>query len=157
MSNSLWSHRLQHARLPCPSLFPSICSDSCRQSQWGHLTISFSVIPFSSCPQSFPASVSFPISWPLASGGQCCIGASASAPVFVRCQNLLGGKIPFPNIPSHWESLLCDYMVYMRTFKAILPNKYIQGQVIPQACSVSSASLIYNITTPQMTYYLDSL
>ena len=54
-SNSLWSHGLQHARLPCPSLSPGVCSDSCPLSRWGHPTISSSVAPFS-CPQSFPAS-----------------------------------------------------------------------------------------------------
>ena len=56
MSNYLWPHELQHARLPCPSLSPRIRSDSCPLSQWCHLTISSSVSPFSSCLQSFPAS-----------------------------------------------------------------------------------------------------
>ena len=66
----LWSHGLQHARLPCPSLSPRVCSDSCLLSQWYHPTISSSVIPFSSCPQSFPASGSFPVSQLFTSGGQ---------------------------------------------------------------------------------------
>ena len=70
-------HGLQHARLPCPSLSPRISSISLPLSQWYHPTISFSVAPFSSCPQPFPASGSFPKSWPYASGGQS-IGASAS-------------------------------------------------------------------------------
>ena len=77
MSNSLWPHGLQHSRLPCPSLTPEACSNSCPLSWWCHPTISFSVIAFSSCLQSFPASESFPTSWLLASGGQN-IGASAS-------------------------------------------------------------------------------
>ena len=80
MSNSLRAHRLQHARLPCPSLSPRVCSDSCLLSRWCHPTISSSVVPFSSCPQSFPASGSFPLSQLFASGGQS-IGASASASV----------------------------------------------------------------------------
>ena len=70
MSNSLRSHGLPHARLPCPSLSPRICSHSCPLTRWCHPTISPSVIPFSSCPQSFPASGSFPKSWLFASGGQ---------------------------------------------------------------------------------------
>ena len=53
LSNSLWPHGLQHARLPCPSPAPRACSDSCPSSQWCHPTISSSVIPFSSCLQSF--------------------------------------------------------------------------------------------------------
>ena len=70
MFNSLWPHGLQHARLPCPSLSPGACSNSCPLSQWCHPNISSSVVPFSSCLQSFPASGSFPMSWPFASGGQ---------------------------------------------------------------------------------------
>ena len=61
MSNSLWPRGLQHARLPCPSLSSRVCSNSCPLNQWCHPTISFSVSPFSFCPQSFPASGSFPV------------------------------------------------------------------------------------------------
>ena len=61
-SDSLWPHGLQHSRFPCPSPTPGVCSNSCLLSQWCHPTISSSVIPFSSCPQSIPASVSFPMS-----------------------------------------------------------------------------------------------
>ena len=56
----LWPHGLQHARLPCPSPTPRACSNSCPSSRWCHPTISSSVVPFSPCPQSFPASGSFP-------------------------------------------------------------------------------------------------
>ena len=68
---------LQHTRLPCPSPSPRVCSNSCSLSQWCPPTISRSVIPFSSCPQSFPASGSFLMGQFFASGGQS-IGASAS-------------------------------------------------------------------------------
>ena len=77
LSNSLWPHELQHARPPCPSATPKVHPNPCPLSQWCHPTISSSVIPFSSCPQSFPASGSFPMSQPFTSGGQS-IGASAS-------------------------------------------------------------------------------
>ena len=70
MSDSLQSYRLQHARLPCPSPTPRACSNSCPLSQWCHLTISSSVVPLSSCLQSFPASGSFPMSQFFTSGGQ---------------------------------------------------------------------------------------
>ena len=69
MSTSLRHYGLQHARLPCPSPTPGACSNSCPSSWWCHPTISSSGIPFSSCPQTFPASGSFPMSqlcirWP---------------------------------------------------------------------------------------------
>ena len=80
MSDSLQPHELQHARPPCPSQTPRVYSNSCPSSQWGHLTISPSVIPFSSCPQPFPASGSFAMSQLFASGGQS-IGVSASSSV----------------------------------------------------------------------------
>ena len=70
MSTSLWPHRLQHAKLHCPSLTPGACSNSCPSSRWCHPTISTSVIPFSSCLQSFPAPGSFPMSQFFTSGGQ---------------------------------------------------------------------------------------
>ena len=80
MSDSLWLqlHGLQHARLPCPSPTPGAFSNSCPLSQWCHPTISSSVIPFSSCLQSFLASGSFPVSQFFASVGQS-IGVSSSA------------------------------------------------------------------------------
>ena len=80
MSDSLWPHGLQHASLPCPSLSPGVCSNSCPLSWWCHPTSSSSVVPFSSCLQCFPASGSFPVSQLFASGGRI-IGASASASV----------------------------------------------------------------------------
>ena len=79
MSDSLQPHRLQHARPPCPSPTPGVYPNSCPLSWWCRPTISSSVIPFSFCPQSFPASGSFPSQF-FASGGQS-IGASASASV----------------------------------------------------------------------------
>ena len=78
MSNSLWPHRLQHARPPCPSPTPGAYSNSCPLSRWCHPTILSSVVPFSFHLQSFPASGSFPMSQFFTSGGQS-IGVSASA------------------------------------------------------------------------------
>ena len=83
MSNSLQSHESQHARTPCLSPTPRVHSDSRPLSQWCHPAISSSVIPFSSCPQSLPASESFPMSQLCAWGGQS-IGVSASASVLSK-------------------------------------------------------------------------
>ena len=69
MPNSLWTHGLQLTRLPCPKLPPGVCSKSRPLCQWCHPTSLPSVIPFSSCLQSFPASGSFLMNWLLASGG----------------------------------------------------------------------------------------
>ena len=80
VSEFLWPHGLQHARPPCPLPTPWVYPNSCPLSWWCHPTISSPVVPFSSCPQSFPASESFPISQLLASGGQS-IGVSASTSV----------------------------------------------------------------------------
>ena len=80
MSDSLWPHELQQARPPCPSPTPGVHPNSCPLSRWCHPTILSSVVPFSSCPQSFPASGSFPVSQLFASGGQS-IGVSASTSV----------------------------------------------------------------------------
>ena len=89
MSNSLWPHELQYSRPPCPSSTPRACSNSCPLSRWCHPTISSSVIPFSSCFQSFPASGSFPLNQFFASGGQS-TGVSASASILpMNIQNWL--------------------------------------------------------------------
>ena len=80
VSDSLRLHGLQHARPPCPSPTPRVYPNSCPLSQWRHPTITSSVIPFSSCPQSFPASGSFQLSQLFATGGQS-IGVSASTSV----------------------------------------------------------------------------
>ena len=70
VSNSLWPHESQHTRPPCPSPAPGVHSNSCPSSQWCHPAISSSVVPFSSCPQSLPASESFPTSQLFSWGGR---------------------------------------------------------------------------------------
>ena len=82
MSNSLPLHGLQCARLPCASLYPRVCSNSCPLSWWCCLTISSSAALFSFCLTFFPASGSFPMSQLFASGGQS-IGTSASLSVLL--------------------------------------------------------------------------
>ena len=77
---TLQPHESQHSRPPCPSPTPRVHSNSCPSSRWCHPTISSSVVPFSFCPQSLPASESFPMSWLFTWGGQS-IGVSASASV----------------------------------------------------------------------------
>ena len=80
VSDSLWPHKLQHTRPPCPSPTPEVHPNPCPLNRWCHPTISSSVVPFSTCPQSFPASGSFQMSQLFASGGQT-IGVSASKSV----------------------------------------------------------------------------
>ena len=94
MSDSVWPHGL-HARLPCPSPSPGAWSNSCPLSWWCHPTISSSVIPFSSCLQSFPASGSFLMSWLFTSGGQS-TGAQAKGLSFsISLSNEYSGLISF--------------------------------------------------------------
>ena len=83
VSDSLWPHESQHARPPCPSPTPGVHPNSCPSSRGCHLAISSSVIPFSSCPQSLPASESFPMSQLFTWGGQS-IGVSALASVLPK-------------------------------------------------------------------------
>ena len=91
VSDSLRPHGLQHARFPCSSPSPGACSNSCPLHWWCHPTLSSSVVPFSSCLQSFPASGSFQMNWLFTSGGQS-IGASASVSVLL---NEYSGLIAF--------------------------------------------------------------
>ena len=108
MSNSLWPHEPQHARPPCPSPTPGVHPNPCPSSQWCHPTISSSVIPFSYCLPSFPASESFPRSQFFTSGGQS-IGVSASAsllPMNIHDWFPFGWLVWFPCSPRDSQSLL---------------------------------------------------
>ena len=93
MSDSLRPHEAQHARPPCPSPTPRVYPNSCPLSQWCHPTISSSVVPFSSCPQSFPTSGSFQMSQLFTSGGQsigsfsCNISPSSEHPGLISSVN----------------------------------------------------------------------
>ena len=113
---TLRSHGLQHARLPCPSPTPGACSNSCPSRQWCHPTISSSVVPFSSCLQSFPATGSFQMSQLFASRGQS-IGVSASTsalPMNTQDWSPLGW--------SGWISLQCKGL--SRVFSNITVQKH---------------------------------
>ena len=112
LSDSLQSHELQHTRPPCPSPTPGVHPDSCASSQWCHPAISPSVIPFFSCPQSLPASKSFPMSQLFAWGGQS-IGVSALASF--HPMNEHPGPISFR---MDWFDLLA----VRGTLKSLLPT-----------------------------------
>ena len=104
---TLQPHGLQHTRPPCPTPSPRVCSKSCPLSQWCHPTISSSVTPFSSCPQSFPISGSFPMSQLFATGGQS-TGASvllASPPLAYEFTRPTKTKLYFGASwwPTLWE------------------------------------------------------
>ena len=106
MSESLRPHGLQHARLPCPSSSPGAYSNSCPLSRLCHPIISSSVVPFSSCLQSFPASESFQTSQLFASGGQS-IGVSASASVLpMNTQDFRMDWMDLPAVQGTLKSLL---------------------------------------------------
>ena len=129
---SLWPHGPQHMRLPCPAPSPEVCSNSCPLSRWCHPTIASSVVPFSSCLQSLPASGSFPVSQLFASGGQS-IGASASASVLPV--NIQGW------FPSGWTGLisllsntllnrvLSSTMVWKHQFFSAQPSLWSSSQI----------------------------
>ena len=110
MSNSLLPHGLQHTRPPCPSPTPRAYSNSCPSSCLCHPIISSSVVPFSSCLQSFPVSGSFPMSQFFASGGQS-IGASASTSVLPMNSGLISFRIDW-----------FDLLAVQGTFKGLLQH-----------------------------------
>ena len=123
MSNFLWPHGLQHARLPCSSPTLRACSNSRPVSQWCHPTISSSVVPFCSCLQSFPAPGSFPIGQFFASGGQN-IGVSASASVLpVNIQDW------FPLGWTGWISLLSKRLSIIFSNITVQKNQFFGAQL----------------------------
>ena len=138
MSDSLWPHGLQHARLPCPSLTPGVYSNSCPLSRWCRPTISSSVISFSSCLQSSPASGSFPMSHFFTSGDQS-IGVSASASVLsVNIQEW------FPLGWTGWISLLS------KGLSRVLSNTTVQKhQLLSTQLSLESNSHIHTCLLEQ--------
>ena len=131
MSDSLQPHGLQHTRLPCPS--PHTYSNSCPLRWWCHPTISSSVVPFSSCLQSFPAPGSFPMSQFFTLGGQC-IGVSVSASV--RPMNTQDW---FPLGWTGWVSL-------QKTLKSLLQHHSSKASIL--RCS---ALFIVQLSHPYMT------
>ena len=135
VSDSLRPHGLQHARLPCPSPSPRVCSNSCPLSWWCHPTILPSGHPSSSCPQSFPASWSCPVSQFFTLGGQS-NGASASASVLpVNIQDWF---------PFGWTGLIsCSPIVSQ------------ESPPIPQFRSINSSalSLLYGPTLTSVHDY----
>jgi len=123
VSDSLWPHGLQHTRLPCPSPTPGAYLNSCPLSRWCHPTIPSSVVPFSSCLQSFPASGSFPVSEFFPSGGQS-IGVSASASVLPK--NIQGW---FPSEWTSWISLLSKGLTRVFSNTTVQKHQFFGAQL----------------------------
>ena len=121
LSDSLWPHGLQHARLPCPSPTPRVYSNSCPSSGWCHPTISSSVISFSSHLQSFPASESFPTSQHFTSRGQN-VGISASASVLP-----MNTQDWFPLGWTGWISLQSKGL--SRVFSTVQKHQFVGAQL----------------------------
>ena len=124
MSDSLRPHGLQHTRLPCPSPTPGAYSNSCPSRRWCHPTLSSSVVPFSSCLQSFSASGSFPVSCFFGSGGQS-IGVSASGSVLPM--NLQGW---FALGWTNWISLKILKSIFQGTVKSLLLHHSSKASVL---------------------------
>ena len=140
---TLRPHESQHARPPCPSSTLGVYSNSCPSSWWCHSAISSSVVPFSSCPQSLPASGSFPISQLYAWGGQS-IGVSASASVFpMSTQELISFKMD-------WSDLLA----VQGTLKSLLQHHSSKAS-IPSALSFLHSPTLTSIHDHWKNHGLD--
>ena len=138
MSNSLRPHELQHSRPPCPSPTPGVHSNPRPSSRWCHPTISSSVIPFSSCPQSFPASGSFQMSQLFTSGGQS-TGVPASTSVLpVNTQE-------YPGLISFRMDWL-DLLAVLGTLKSLLQHHSSKASIL-----LCSAFFIVQLSHPYMT------
>ena len=144
MSDSLWPHEPQHARPPCPSPTPGVHPNPCPLSQWCHPTISSSVLPFSSCPQSFPASGSFQMSQLFASGGQS-TGVSASTSVL-------------PMKTQDWSSLGWTGWISLQSkgLSRVFSNTTVQKRLLQHHSSKASvlchsAFFIVQLSHPYMT------
>ena len=123
VSDSLRPHESQHARPPCPSPTPRVHSDSCPSSWWCHPAISSSVIPFSSCPQSFPASGSFQMRQLFTSGGQS-IGVSVSTSVpQMNTQDL------FPFGWTGWISLQSKWLSWVSSNTTVQKHQLFGAQL----------------------------
>ena len=133
VSDSLQPHEPQHARPPCTSPTSTVHPNPCPLSWWCHPTISSSVIPFSSCPQSFPASGSFPMSQVFASGGQS-IGVSASTSVLPWT--------PRTDFRINW----LDLLAVQRTLKSLLQHHSSKASVLQR-----SAFFTIQLSHPYMT------
>ena len=133
VSNSLRPHELQHARLPCPSPTPGVYPDSHPLSQWCHPAISSSVVPFSSCPQSLPASESFPMSQLFARGGQ---STGVSALVSFLPKKSQGWS------PSDW----LDLLAVQGTLKSLLQHHSSKASILRH-----SAFFTVQLSHPYMT------
>ena len=132
LSNSIWPHGQQHARLLCPPLSPGTCSNSCALSWWCHPTISSSIAPFSFCLQSFPASGSFLMSPLFTSGGQS-IGASAS----VLPMNIQGWSIRIDGL---------DLLAVHGTLRSLFQHHSLKASILQH-----SAFFMIQLSHPYMT------
>ena len=151
---------VQHARLPCPSPAPRACSNSCPLSQWRHPTISSSVTHFS-CPQSFPVSGSFPVSWLFASGGRSIRASASVLPV-----NIQGG---FPLALTRWilqskglsrvfsSTTAWKYLLFRCSafFMVQLSHPYMTAGKTIRKLRVVSKKKLYGITLAYCLSYID--
>ena len=133
MSDSLRPHELQHARPPCPSPTPRVCSDSHPSSQWCHPAISSSVIPFSSCPQSLPASKSFPMGQLFAWAGQSA-GVSVLASFFPKKSQ--GWS---PSEWTSWISLQSEELSKVFSNTTVQTHQFFGAQLSSQSSSHGGA------------------
>ena len=141
VSDSLWPHESQHTRPPCPSPTPGVHSDSCPSSQWCHPAISSSVIPFSSYPQSLPASESFPISQLFSWGGQS-TGVSALASFLPK--NTQGWP---PSEWTGWMHFKMDWFLAVQgTLKSLLQHHSSKASILRH-----SAFFTVRLSHPYMT------
>ena len=135
MSDSLWPHELQHNRPPCPTPTPGAYPNSCPLSRWCHPTISSCLVPFSSCPQSFPTSGSFQMSQRFTSGGQSIGVFSFNISPSNECPRLISFRMDW-----------LDLLAVQGTLKGLLQHHSLEASIL--RCS---ALFIVQLSYPYMT------
>ena len=140
MSNSLWLHGLQHARLPCLSPTPRVFSNSCPLSWWCHPIVSSSIVPFSCFPQSFKVSGSFPISQLFASGGQIYRGFSFSISPSNEYSGLISFRTDWFDLPTVNYIYYCGQESLRRNGIALIISKRVRNAVL--GCSLKNNRMI---------------
>ena len=144
ISDSMRHHRLQHAKLLFPLLPPGICSDSHRLSQWCHPNISSSVIPFSSCPQSFPVSGSLPKSWlSVMSGWPSGLRHQTQDSIFQRAGSLhqVAKVLELQRQSFQW-TLRADFFKDLLVWSSCCPRDSQESSLAPQFENINSLALI---------------
>ena len=153
MSDSLWPHGLQHVRLPCPSLSPGVCSDSCPYSQWYHPTISSSVAPFLLLPSTIPSIRVFSKALVLCIRWSKFLSFSFSISPSNEYSELISFKIGNARVWAHWNHSFQMHLTYLEPVSCFhILSLLSSGLTTGNGCSLMAARLAGMLLLPEFRY-----